>query len=72
MSDLVNNNLDYISFYVKRKLKREVESEGALNLFAALLGHCNRKAFDSISIIIKDVILVQAPNVLLVVLIMIF
>lgn len=53
--ELINNNSDYFSFHVARKLKLIERNRNVLNVFSVVMKYSNMDVLESISDIIDEV-----------------
>lgn len=55
VTDLINNNSDYFSYHVTRKLRHLNKNEHVLNVLGVVLNHCSMDVLPSIADIVEDV-----------------
>ncbi|KAK9721937.1 hypothetical protein QE152_g19937 [Popillia japonica] len=56
VTDLINNNSDYFSYHVTRKLKRLDKNEHVLNVLGVVMNHSSMDVLPSIGDIVEDVL----------------
>ncbi|XP_022899827.2 TELO2-interacting protein 1 homolog [Onthophagus taurus] len=55
ITDLINQNSDYFSYHVTRKLKHFQTNKTVLDVFGVVIKHCSVEVLDSISDIIENI-----------------
>ncbi|GJQ69256.1 hypothetical protein Trydic_g6398 [Trypoxylus dichotomus] len=56
VTDLINNNSDYFSYHVTRKMKDLNRNQHVLNVLGVVMNHCSMDVLPSINDIVEDVL----------------
>lgn len=55
ITDLVNENFDFLSYHVQMRLNKAQDKNGALNVLSVVLKHCGSEAFLPMKSIVDEV-----------------
>ncbi|XP_063909733.1 TELO2-interacting protein 1 homolog isoform X2 [Zophobas morio] len=62
ITELINNNIDYFSFHIERKLNRGKENAGGLDVLAVVIQYSTKEVLNSTCDVVKELLLRTYDN----------